>query len=448
MSSETDQPRQRTVAELLAENGGAAPARRRRRRETDDEVGAEGAPGTTGGAVPAAPAPEVPRPGGRAARRAAEEARLGREAVGGASPSAPAPQGGPYGGSAPAANGAAPYRPGANGQSSNQFSVQSPVRRPPNGAAPNGAAAPPRLGSWNDRADSRNRQGLPGAGAAAGTQGPANEWSRSADPRSRSAARPDRSRGIEPAPPQDRPVPQNRPAPVDRGRPAPEQQPWTRPRQPWARPEVTGRPDPNGRPEVSGGLGLSGTAWPGETRERETEQLGRLGAAPGEVEEPLTAPFTATPDSDGGPPTQLGAPPIDDDRDAGGPPTQLGSPPLDDEDDEPDLAAPAGLGRGRRDADRLDDDEAPEEGTPQGWAVVIGQWIAGALVGAGIWVGFRYLWFNLPVVALAAAVIITVGLVLGVRALLRNDDLRTTVFAVGVGLLLTVSPAILVLLER
>ena len=38
-------------------------------------------------------------------------------------------------------------------------------------------------------------------------------------------------------------------------------------------------------------------------------------------------------------------------------------------------------------------------------------------------------------VALALAVVLTVGLVLGVRALLRNDDLRTTMFAVLVGLL-------------
>jgi drug/metabolite transporter (DMT)-like permease len=52
------------------------------------------------------------------------------------------------------------------------------------------------------------------------------------------------------------------------------------------------------------------------------------------------------------------------------------------------------------------------------------------------------------VVALAAAVLITAGLVVVVRALLRNDDTRTTVFAVLVGLLLTVSPAILVLLGR
>src|SRR5258706_6133304 len=81
----------------------------------------------------------------------------------------------------------------------------------------------------------------------------------------------------------------------------------------------------------------------------------------------------------------------------------------------------------------------------QAWAAVVAQWIVGAIGGAALWVGFRFLWRELPVVALAAAVLVTVGLVLIVRALMRNDDRRTTLFAVLVGLLLTVSP-ILVLL--
>ena len=89
---------------------------------------------------------------------------------------------------------------------------------------------------------------------------------------------------------------------------------------------------------------------------------------------------------------------------------------------------------------------APRAG--QAWAAVVAQWIAGAIGGAALWVGFRFLWRDLPVVALAAAVLVTVGLVLVVRALMHNDDRRTTLFAVLVGLLLTVSPAILVLLGR
>lgn len=110
------------------------------------------------------------------------------------------------------------------------------------------------------------------------------------------------------------------------------------------------------------------------------------------------------------------------------------------------------------DHDLDDTDDAPEPQRRSGraaksssgpaWALVVAQWIAGAIGGAALWVGFRFLWRNLPVVAIAAAVLVTVGLVVVVRALLRNDDMRTTIFAVLVGLLLTVSPAILVLIGR
>jgi hypothetical protein len=114
-------------------------------------------------------------------------------------------------------------------------------------------------------------------------------------------------------------------------------------------------------------------------------------------------------------------------------------PPIDAEPDEP----PAGLSAAPRRRARA---ATPSAG--QAWAVVVAQWIAGAIGGAALWVGFRFLWRDLPVVALAAAVLVTVGLVLGVRALMHNGDRRTTIFAVLVGLLLTVSPAILVLLGR
>jgi hypothetical protein len=61
---------------------------------------------------------------------------------------------------------------------------------------------------------------------------------------------------------------------------------------------------------------------------------------------------------------------------------------------------------------------------------------------------FRYLWRGLPVVALATALLVTAGLVLVVRQFLHDVDRRTTMFAVLVGLLLTASPAVLVLLGR
>ena len=106
------------------------------------------------------------------------------------------------------------------------------------------------------------------------------------------------------------------------------------------------------------------------------------------------------------------------------------------------------------DADDYADEAEPAEvgarsasGGPT-WPAVIAQWIAGAVGGATLWVAFRYLWKSFPVVAVAAALAVTVGLVIIVRALLHNRDLRTTVFAVLVGVLLTASPAILVLIGR
>ncbi|WP_060721815.1 hypothetical protein [Pseudonocardia sp. EC080625-04] len=224
----------------------------------------------------------------------------------------------------------------------------------------------------------------------------------------------------------------------------------------------------------------------------------------------MNARRPAAGDPDGGPPTQFGAPALTDDDGApydgapygsapygsapadAGPPTGAYDPFADDGDSgewERDPHADGGrtgvLPRPRPDADEYDDYEdhgelehgalpdddgqprrrrsrdeaqppaglddaasAGAAGTGQAWAVVIAQWIGGAVAGAGIWVLFRFLWFSFPIVALALAVVLTVGLVLGVRALLRNDDLKTTLFAVLVGLLLTVSPAILVLLDR
>jgi hypothetical protein len=134
--------------------------------------------------------------------------------------------------------------------------------------------------------------------------------------------------------------------------------------------------------------------------------------------------------------------------------------------------APAGLGRAPR-RTRLDDrrgarddlDDGPDddlddgldhdldEPEPRGssardWVVMIAQLVVGALLGAVLWTVFSYLWQEQPVVALVLAAVATTGLVFGVRALRRSDDLQTTVLAVVVGLVVTVSPAAIVLLSR
>jgi hypothetical protein len=104
---------------------------------------------------------------------------------------------------------------------------------------------------------------------------------------------------------------------------------------------------------------------------------------------------------------------------------------------------------GSRSAVASDDLERAER--PSGiraWLSLIGQWVLGAVGGAALWIGFRFLWLQMPVVALVAAVAATAGLVLLVRAIRRSDDLQTTMLAVLVGLVVTISPAVLLLAVR
>ena len=82
------------------------------------------------------------------------------------------------------------------------------------------------------------------------------------------------------------------------------------------------------------------------------------------------------------------------------------------------------------------------------WLLLVVQLVLGAVLGAALWVGFSYLWRNFPVMALAAAVLTTAGLVLLVRSIRRSDDLQTTMLALLVGLVVTISPAVLLLAER
>jgi hypothetical protein len=496
MSSETDQPRQRTVAELLAENGGGGAGRRRRRREADDPVETPDGEGSDGRrAAPAGAAtmgPQVPtaRPW-----LSEEPPSAGRRA-------APEPAGGGgFRSAGPDRNG-----PDRNGAGRNGFGSHGHEsgRAPVDGGSANSwDAGTPEAASNGRTAYTPNGSGPNGFGPdGSGTNGVAAYTGR------RRAPEPAADVPERPAP--DRPAPEHpalapapdRPAPDRRAQDPSPRNPRISDRQTQQpSPERVGRPQPPARPgqaqSLQGPAQSPGRGMPPRATfpspapvtngrpaaratapERPTEQIPRYTDNAGA--EPATGPIDAPRRGergaadraraladDGGPPTQLGGPPLDDDdapgrpADDGGPATEAAAFDPDDLDDELDDAeypadrrvrpdeAPAGLGSRRRVAELEEDDDLDEEaGTGQAWAVVIGQWIAGALAGAAIWVGFRYLWFNLPVVALAAAVILTVGLVIGVRALLRNDDLRTTVFAVLVGLLLTVSPAILVLLDR
>jgi hypothetical protein len=97
---------------------------------------------------------------------------------------------------------------------------------------------------------------------------------------------------------------------------------------------------------------------------------------------------------------------------------------------------------------RLDDDDDDEAPSGREWLLMAAQVGAGAIGGAAVWLAFSWLWGMQPVVAVIAALLVIVGLVLGVRRWRRADDLQTTVLAILAGLVVTVSPAALLLLHR
>jgi hypothetical protein len=101
------------------------------------------------------------------------------------------------------------------------------------------------------------------------------------------------------------------------------------------------------------------------------------------------------------------------------------------------------------DDDQDEDDELAEPMSPaKVWLLMVGQVGLGAIAGAGVFLGFSWLWGTLPLVAVLVAPIVIAGLVVIVRRLRRADDLQTTVLAILAGLVVTVSPAALLLLRR
>jgi len=114
----------------------------------------------------------------------------------------------------------------------------------------------------------------------------------------------------------------------------------------------------------------------------------------------------------------------------------------DEEDDEDE--GPAGLDDA---ADVEEDPDAEPRSAGKEWLIMIGQLAVGVLGGAALWLAFNYLWRSIPAAALVVALAVTVGLVLLVRKIRRADDLQTTVLAVLVGLIVTVSPAAMLLVK-
>ena len=241
-----------------------------------------------------------------------------------------------------------------------------------------------------------------------------------------------------------RPLRPQGPAPSGGRRRAPER-PGPAP-DPWARPGASTRVPPqafvDGPTEFTGvsrhrGPGPEG----GSSRSRAPAGPGVLDAAadvvPGQGAAADVRPARA-PATDG--PGPAGGTVLDGDPDVDAPDGLR--------DADPDAVDPLDLDPD--DADDLDPDDLDDAPVrpAQAWAGVAAQWLAGAVAGAVLWVLFRYLWRGLPVVALAASGLATTGLVLLVRQLLHDVDRRTTAFAVLVGLLLTASPAVLVLLGK
>ncbi|MBE1467011.1 hypothetical protein [Kibdelosporangium phytohabitans] len=100
------------------------------------------------------------------------------------------------------------------------------------------------------------------------------------------------------------------------------------------------------------------------------------------------------------------------------------------------------------DLDEEDEDE-DEDGSPvKEWLSMAGQLAIGVVGGAALWLGFNWLWGKLPAAALVVALVVIVGLVWVVRKIRRADDLQTTILTVLVGLVVTVSPAAMLLLAK
>lgn len=100
-----------------------------------------------------------------------------------------------------------------------------------------------------------------------------------------------------------------------------------------------------------------------------------------------------------------------------------------------------------RELDELDGEREPRSAARE-WLVMAGQLAVGVLGGAAVWLGFNWLWGALPQAALVLALAVIAGMVFIVRKIRKAEDLQTTVYAVLVGLLATVSPAALLLLNR
>jgi len=423
---------QRTVAELLAQYGGSPEAapRRRRRRAADDEDDVqqpETAPQTIiervlsdSGRLMAIRDDDQPQPGRRAA---------------------PEPPAAPPVAPPPAAAERTAYQP--------KPQMPPPVG-PPQVRRPNPPAAPPPAASEQTRQvpqvrDQPSRQDLPRPEAP-----PRQDMPRPEAPSRADLPRPDVSSrldaGAPPAPTRTnitrppKPLPQPVPPSVQLPTPAPK--PGMPPRE--AMTEQLPR--------------IPAKAPVDQIAALETESVLIVPPAPPKLPEPLpnNQPDAWFGDDDADVQTDLSMAPMESTAAHPGPY-------VDDDDsqeyavyrpedddyladaDEDEDEGPAGLD----DVDEAADepDEEPSRSPAKEWLIMIGQLAVGVLGGAALWLAFNFLWRSAPAAALVVALAVTVGLVLLVRKIRRADDLQTTVLAVLVGLIVTVSPAAMLLVK-
>ncbi|WJG14273.1 hypothetical protein PWF70_04405 [Gordonia sp. Swx-4] len=94
--------------------------------------------------------------------------------------------------------------------------------------------------------------------------------------------------------------------------------------------------------------------------------------------------------------------------------------------------------------DEAEVDETREERSPAvAWLLIFGQAVAGLVVGIGLFWGFTELWRWNPYFALVLAVLVIFGIVTLSHVVRRTKDLTTTLLALGVGLLVTIGPLVL-----
>ncbi|GAB99034.1 hypothetical protein GONAM_06_01440 [Gordonia namibiensis NBRC 108229] len=92
---------------------------------------------------------------------------------------------------------------------------------------------------------------------------------------------------------------------------------------------------------------------------------------------------------------------------------------------------------------RPDQAESEERSPAAAWLLIFGQAVAGLVVGIGLFWGFTELWRWNPYFALVLAVLVIFGIVTLSHVVRRTKDLTTTLLALGVGLLVTIGPLVL-----